>query len=126
MMEHPSIDELLTSIRAIISEESGRLAPAPPSPGAGDGNPLRQGPFTLWAGNPSVRTSGGNFQGRFWGWRVLSDLAIGMEARRKAWPDGWLLQLGPDDTLLLTTHEGVIPWCPTQADLMTADWETGD
>ena len=119
-------EEILAALRATIATEAAKPVSAPPRPGSGEGHPYRFGPLTEWIGSYDVRTSGGRFPGRFWSWRIMSDLAIGMSARRKAWPDDWILDLGPDDTLVLRTAEGSALWQPAQADLLTADWETGD
>lgn len=74
-----------------------------------------------------ARVHGASHSGRFFGFHVLSDLSIGMAARRKAWPPNWLLHFGADDTLVLwEDHTVSRPWIPTQEDLLITDWITGD
>ena len=66
-------------------------------------------------------------EGQFFGFSVLSDLSIGMCAQRTGWPPTWTLSFGENDTLLLWDNGKCLGvWAPSQEDLMTGDWVTGD
>lgn len=120
--EGPSMEEVLASIRRIMTNAAENPEPLNAKPEFRLSDPpeksLRDRLIDMRT-NKKLRSEGMPF------WSFLSDLAMGMTAIRDSWPKNWKrtgLWMNDENRLILNGEE----WVPTQDDILADDWQIGD